>query len=62
MQNQIDYLTFFKLKGFFSSVAEMDISCNDNQKIIKLNIVLGNKTEENETTTTVVLKIREGEI
>ena len=55
-------LTFFKLKGFFSSVAEMDISCNDNQKIIKLNIVLGNKTEENETTVTVVLKIREGEI
>ena len=55
-------LTFFKLKGFFSSVAEMDINCNDNQKIIRLNIVLGNKTEENETTTTVVLKIREGEI
>ena len=55
-------LTFLKLRGFYSSIAEMQLICNGRKKDIDINLILGNKTEESQTTTTIVFKIREGEI
>ena len=54
-------LDFFKIKGLFSSISSLQIHYDQN-KHLTLDLVLGNKTNESQTTTTIIFKIRENEV